>query len=946
MVENGCSLLIKNLSFHTSPDKIRKIFQSFGKVRDVYLPLDHYTRRPRGFGFVEYYEPQYAKEALITLNHTKIDGNEVKIIIAQNRRKSPETMKMYQRSVHKGRYRGHPYRSDSSGKRIHRKRDKSNEEGRRKYYRSKSRITHKMRKKEKRLKGKKVPSRYRPGKKYSESASTYSASSSYRSSYSRESKCGSSLSQHRRRSRKGDRSWERGAVRSSSSRTTSYSTVSYGSEKGKRKNRGKNPKRGQGEGEKEGSKKDIKRQTKETLSRNVSLSKGEGASRDGEPWKEPPEGTDKHIRKDIRRQICRSFSLSRKSQERDKVSQNCALKRVSYSTEEEDHPGEETDDHGKSLKYGERVGTMKSKKKGKLSENSSEDTNFHRERKEESNLNEEEPEPNFQGIPTNEQSKQPYFLHHMEEGEGKKGGTKKNAKSVSPSTSGDINCEGVIHQDGRDKTHAEREAAPAKRVHREGSNNGSSSNKDSGSSKETDEEESSSPHMTKRKRICLSTTASNTNSTQMDHLPNGEVENGNGVHRKNKSSSSPIGQENNVNLKENLELCYLSQYDNAKGGKNFDPREECIGGNENSSSRTSSTYRGCRKEQKGKYITKIRRKKRINERHSTDRSSIGDKKKVGIRRKEGESGKTKNGHRRMMKEGREKRGRVTLSVSESRDRSNGEGETAAGVIDHAAIGEDEKRERFANSAVESLGRAKITMERSNTPCCSNGSYRGSPVGRDTKRGNTQPESVASHRSRTICDVASERPDGEKGIAKGKKSISGNGSDGKGDDERYGRRTRRLKRSGIPRDAEENPREKRRRKGQETKTGSDSIDERTHTKRKELQKGNMKKMSKISKSKKEKFTKKRWPKKSYDSSTYSQSSGSRSLLESSIGGSSSYIESSKMEKSMNHFSAKGSKGKEHKRDMRRRRERRIEGDAYCDSSSSISYGDSPVVRSKR
>ncbi|KYN96603.1 RNA-binding protein, putative [Plasmodium reichenowi] len=95
MVDSGCSILIRNLNYDTSPDKVRKIFENVGKVKDVYLPLDHYTRKPRGFGFVEYFESKYAKEAINILNHSRIDGNEIRIIIAQNRRKSPDTMKFY-----------------------------------------------------------------------------------------------------------------------------------------------------------------------------------------------------------------------------------------------------------------------------------------------------------------------------------------------------------------------------------------------------------------------------------------------------------------------------------------------------------------------------------------------------------------------------------------------------------------------------------------------------------------------------------------------------------------------------------------------------------------------------------------------------------------------------------------------------------------------------------
>lgn len=54
-IAEGKSVLIKNLKFETSPSRVRKIFEKFGAVRDVYIPLDYFTKRPRGFAFVEFF---------------------------------------------------------------------------------------------------------------------------------------------------------------------------------------------------------------------------------------------------------------------------------------------------------------------------------------------------------------------------------------------------------------------------------------------------------------------------------------------------------------------------------------------------------------------------------------------------------------------------------------------------------------------------------------------------------------------------------------------------------------------------------------------------------------------------------------------------------------------------------------------------------------------------
>lgn len=106
----GKSVLVKNLKFETSPSRVRKIFERHGPVRDVYIPLDYFSRRPRGFAFVEFFSGEEniyfllhwfqrkkivefffmlqktrrlvfladdASVAVRTLHRTLVDGNEV-----------------------------------------------------------------------------------------------------------------------------------------------------------------------------------------------------------------------------------------------------------------------------------------------------------------------------------------------------------------------------------------------------------------------------------------------------------------------------------------------------------------------------------------------------------------------------------------------------------------------------------------------------------------------------------------------------------------------------------------------------------------------------------------------------------------------------------------------------------------------------------------------------
>ena len=46
------------------------MMEKYGEVKDVYIPMDYYTRRPRGFAFVEFLNADEALEAV-----TKLNGN-------------------------------------------------------------------------------------------------------------------------------------------------------------------------------------------------------------------------------------------------------------------------------------------------------------------------------------------------------------------------------------------------------------------------------------------------------------------------------------------------------------------------------------------------------------------------------------------------------------------------------------------------------------------------------------------------------------------------------------------------------------------------------------------------------------------------------------------------------------------------------------------------------
>jgi RNA recognition motif-containing protein len=78
-------LFVGNLSFNTSQETIEAAFSAMGEVREVALPTDRETGRPRGFAFVTMADAQAAQNAIAQLNGSEIDGRQIRVDEAQER---------------------------------------------------------------------------------------------------------------------------------------------------------------------------------------------------------------------------------------------------------------------------------------------------------------------------------------------------------------------------------------------------------------------------------------------------------------------------------------------------------------------------------------------------------------------------------------------------------------------------------------------------------------------------------------------------------------------------------------------------------------------------------------------------------------------------------------------------------------------------------------------
>ncbi|MBX3361079.1 MAG: RNA-binding protein [Phycisphaeraceae bacterium] len=78
-------LYVGNLSFNTSEQRLREIFEAHGEVLSASLVMDRETGRPRGFGFVEMKDDGEARNAIEALNGQNIDGRDLTVNEARPR---------------------------------------------------------------------------------------------------------------------------------------------------------------------------------------------------------------------------------------------------------------------------------------------------------------------------------------------------------------------------------------------------------------------------------------------------------------------------------------------------------------------------------------------------------------------------------------------------------------------------------------------------------------------------------------------------------------------------------------------------------------------------------------------------------------------------------------------------------------------------------------------
>jgi cold-inducible RNA-binding protein len=78
-------IYVGNLSFSTTEDRLRSLFEAHGEVASASLVMDRDTGRPRGFAFVEMNNDEQAKAAMTALNGQNVDGRDLTVNEAKPR---------------------------------------------------------------------------------------------------------------------------------------------------------------------------------------------------------------------------------------------------------------------------------------------------------------------------------------------------------------------------------------------------------------------------------------------------------------------------------------------------------------------------------------------------------------------------------------------------------------------------------------------------------------------------------------------------------------------------------------------------------------------------------------------------------------------------------------------------------------------------------------------
>ena len=81
----AAKIFVGNLDYNTRKEEVQGLFAQVGEIRDVFLPTDRETGRPRGFAFVEFANDEDAAKAIEKFNGYQLGGRALRVNAAEDR---------------------------------------------------------------------------------------------------------------------------------------------------------------------------------------------------------------------------------------------------------------------------------------------------------------------------------------------------------------------------------------------------------------------------------------------------------------------------------------------------------------------------------------------------------------------------------------------------------------------------------------------------------------------------------------------------------------------------------------------------------------------------------------------------------------------------------------------------------------------------------------------
>jgi len=125
------SLKVDNLTYRTTNEDLEYLFEKYGRVGDVYIPKEKYSKESRGFAFVRFVDKRDAEDAMDALDGRLYDGRELRVQMAKYGRPDNDRNRRRSRSRDR-RSRSRDRRSKSRDRRSRSRNKSSSRDDRRK----------------------------------------------------------------------------------------------------------------------------------------------------------------------------------------------------------------------------------------------------------------------------------------------------------------------------------------------------------------------------------------------------------------------------------------------------------------------------------------------------------------------------------------------------------------------------------------------------------------------------------------------------------------------------------------------------------------------------------------------------------------------------------------------------------------------------------------------